>query len=151
VTLYAFVTFNVLLWCAAVSDVRRLRIPNALPALLALCSVALAFPSSPAEALSRTWSLLAVTVVAGALWVRGLLGGGDLKLLMACALWVPFPTLPTFAAALGLASGVQGVGALLLARMGTGSRSPGSAGLPQRVPYAVTIAAAGLCWSLLRR
>jgi Flp pilus assembly protein protease CpaA len=150
VPLYALVTFNGLLWCAAVSDLRTFRIPNLLPALLAFCGVALAFPASPAEALSRTLSFLAITAVAGATWWRGLLGGGDFKLLMGCALWIPLPTLPAFAIALGLASGVQGLTALLLARTRASADGPQPARLRQHVPFALSIAAAGLCWSLLR-
>src|SRR5205823_1157628 len=42
VTPVAFAAFNVVLLCAAVSDLRRYRIPNALPALLALAAVVLA-------------------------------------------------------------------------------------------------------------
>jgi prepilin peptidase CpaA len=150
VPLYALVTFNGLLWCAAASDLRSFRIPNVLPALLALCALALAFPPSPAEGLIRICSLVAITAIAGAAWWRGLLGGGDLKLLMACGLWIPLATLPTFAVALGLASGVQGLAALALARRPASPASPAPTRLRQRVPFAVSIAAAGLCWSLLR-
>lgn len=144
----AFLSFNALLWCAAASDLRRFRIPNFLPGLLAIAALALDFPASADEALSRTGSLLAVSLVGGALWLRGLLGGGDLKLLMACGLWVPLLGLPQFAAALGLASGLQGAVTLLAVHIQAGSSATLAAGLRRRLPYGLSIAAAGLYWSL---
>ena len=144
----AFAAFNVVLLCAAVSDLRRYRIPNALPALLALAGVVLAWPHSPAEALSRAGSLLLVALVGAPLWLRGALGGGDLKLLLACALWAPLGSLGTFLVALGLASGLQGVSALAWSRLFAGA--PLASAVHNRIPYAISIAAAGLVWSWLR-
>lgn len=142
----AFIAFNGLLLCAALSDLWRYRIPNALPSLLALSGLILAFPHSPVEAASRAGSAAIVSAVAGALWLRGLLGGGDLKLMMACALWMPLSGLASFAVALGLASGVQGVAALAISQ--TCLRTPMASAMRSRVPYALSITVAGLVWSL---
>lgn len=145
-SLVAFLAFNAVLLCAAVSDMRHYRIPNLLPAMLAVAGLVLAAPHSLAEALSRTGSLALVSLIVGALWLRGLMGGGDLKLLAACAMWIPLGGLATFALALGLASGVQGVVALAYIRVT--QSSPAASGLRGRVPYGLSIAAAGLVWSL---
>ena len=116
-SLFALLTFDALLLLAAVSDVRSFRIPNAISLLVAAGALLLAFPASPGEALSRAASLGLVGVITGALWLRGLLGGGDLKLLAACALWIPLGQLPAFAMAFGLASVVQGTTALAWTRL----------------------------------
>lgn len=145
-TLAPLLAFNAILLCAAASDIRDYRIPNLLPALLAIAGVTLAAPHSLGEALSRSGSLALVSLIAGALWLRGLLGGGDLKLLAACAVWIPLGGLPTFALALGLASGVQGLVALTFARVI--QRAPVASAVRGRLPYGLSIAAAGLVWSL---
>lgn len=139
------IAFNAIALSAAVFDLRLYRIPNAAPTLLALSAVLLAPPGTPAELASRLGSALAVGLVAGALWLRGVIGGGDLKLLMACALWIPLAGLPGFLMALGLASAIQGTLALALARLRPGAST--TAALRTRLPYAVSIAAACLVWS----
>ncbi|CAN7383092.1 prepilin peptidase [Phenylobacterium sp. LjRoot225] len=145
-SLIALLAFNAVLLCAAVSDVRHYRIPNLAPALLAIAGLVLAAPHSIGEALSRGGSLAVISLIAGALWLRGLLGGGDLKLLMACAVWIPLGGLSTFALALGLASGVQGLATLTFVRVI--QRTPAASAVRERVPYGLSIAAAGLVWSL---
>jgi prepilin peptidase CpaA len=140
--------FDALLLAAAASDVRRYRIPNVLPVALAAAGLVLAFPATPAEALSRAASFAVVSVVVGGLWLRGLMGGGDLKLLMACAIWIPLSELAPFALALGLASGAQGAAALAWTRLQHGA--PLAVAARNRLPYAVSIGAAGLAWTWLR-
>jgi prepilin peptidase CpaA len=147
VTTVSLLVFDALLLVAAASDVRRYQIPNVLPVALAAAGLILAFPAAPAAALSRAASVAVVCVVVGGLWLRGLMGGGDLKLLMACAIWIPLGELATFALALGLASGAQGMAALVWARAQGGSPL---AAARQRLPYGVSIAAAGLIWSWMR-
>lgn len=73
---------------AAVTDVRSLRIPNLIPASLAVC-----FPLA-AELINASvdWvvHLGVALLVLGAgfvLFTRGMLGGGDVKLLSAATLW----------------------------------------------------------------
>lgn len=141
----ALLVFDALLLAAAASDVRRFRIPNWLCVAVAAGALLLAFPATPTEALSRAGSFALVSLVAGALWLRGLLGGGDLKLLMACALWIPLGGLSTFGLAFGVASGVQGAATLAWARLTTGA--PLAQAARRRLPYALSIAAAGLVWS----
>lgn len=143
----AFLAFNGLLGCAAAIDLRTFRIPNWLPVLVAIAGVALNLPVSLGECLDRAAAVLIVAVVGGVLWLRGLFGGGDYKLLWACAVWVGISGLPTFLLAFGVASGAQGLATLLMATA-IGPSSPLRNPLHKRVPLAVSIAAAGLCWSL---
>jgi prepilin peptidase CpaA len=148
VTTASLLAFDALLVAAAASDVRRYRIPNVLVVALAAAGLVLAFPATPAEALSRAASFAVVSALVGGLWLRGLMGGGDFKLLMACALWIPLGELAPFALALGLASGVQGAAALAWTRLHHGA--PVAVAVRTRLPYAVSIGAAGLVWSWLR-
>jgi|GEM_PF-3826181 len=144
----AFLAFNSVLIGAAVGDLRCFRIPNLLPAALCLAGLTLAFPLTAGEGLSRAGSVAAVGLIGGALWLKGLMGGGDFKLLVACAVWIPLGGLPLFAMALGLASGLQGAAAL--ARAHCCGRTSLAAALRTRLPYGVSIAAAGLAWSVSR-
>lgn len=141
----SFVLFDGLLLLAAASDVRRYRIPNALSALLALGGLLLAFPATPGEALSRCGSFATLGLITGVLWLRGLLGGGDMKLLVACAAWIPFSGLAQFGLAFGVASVVQGLTALAWRRFAQGA--PLAQAARTRLPYALSIATAGFFWS----
>ncbi|WP_395670233.1 prepilin peptidase [Phenylobacterium sp.] len=138
----ALVVFNAILAAAAISDVRSYRIPNALPALLAAAALLLAPPDGLGDLVSRLATVAIVGLAAGVLWLRGALGGGDLKLLAACCAWLPFHTLSTFFLAFAAASLVQGLAVWALSRSG---RAVGGRAV---VPYAVSIAVAGAAWSL---
>jgi prepilin peptidase CpaA len=146
--LLPFIVFNAMLFFAAACDVWRHRIPNLIPLLLAIAGLLLAAPQSLSEAASRAGAVVLVGAVASTLWLRGWIGGGDLKLLVACSVWAPLGSLPLFVLALGLASGVQGLAALALARV-LGRTSLASAAR-SHIPYALSIAGAGVVWSVAR-
>ena len=72
---------------AALSDVRHRRIPHALVAVIAtlwLATVPALGPSAAAAALATAGGVLAAGIV---VWRCGWLGGGDVKLIAALALW----------------------------------------------------------------
>src|SRR5260370_24293776 len=82
--------FAGLMTTAAVEDFRRLMIPNALT--LALCvlwplHLATAPTITLAAALGAAGCGLAVFLAGALLFSRGLVGGGDVKLLTAATLW----------------------------------------------------------------
>ena len=106
-SLAAFVFFNGLLLVAAVYDLRSFRIPNQLSLVLAAAAVPLSPPASAEEAIGRLATVTIIGLVALGLYLKNALGGGDVKLLAACGLWIPLSGLPTFATALGLAGGLQ--------------------------------------------
>lgn len=135
--------FSGLLAAAAVSDVARYRIPNWLTATLAMAAVILVFPGSPGEALARAASFALVGGASLALYAGGAMGGGDVKLLAAAALWIPLVSLPPFLEALALAGGLQATWTLAARRLA----GPAEAAARPRMPYALAIAAAGLVWA----
>jgi prepilin peptidase CpaA len=93
-----------LLILAAVLDVLTRLIPNAIPAALALIGLALRVMDG-----TWPWALVAATimfVVALLCWLRGWMGGGDVKLLGACALLVPPASVFPMVTMVGVAGGL---------------------------------------------
>lgn len=132
-----------LLVIAAVGDVRRYLIPNrlcgvvaalALPYWIAVCMQTGA-PLLPALGLQLGVALLVFAGFA-LLFALGAMGGGDVKLIAALALWVPAHRIPELLFFVALAGGVLAL-VLILARRVRGSTS-------RAVPYGVAIAAGGL-------
>jgi prepilin peptidase CpaA len=110
---------------AALSDVARRRIPNRIIAVVALAGVARQLlAGAPVAALAAAGGVL---LVATLFWLRGVLGGGDVKLLAASALLVPAGLVPLLLLATALAGGV-------LAALNLGLR--GRVGVPARAPGA---------------
>ncbi|SMY06121.1 prepilin peptidase [Flavimaricola marinus] len=86
-----------ILFCAAYSDLRNLRIPNSL-SLLALALFAASLPFLPLqEAGLRILAASVVFVLGFGLFAFGLFGGGDVKLLSCLMLFIPAQSLNLFA------------------------------------------------------
>jgi prepilin peptidase CpaA len=144
--------FILLMATAAFEDFRRFIIPN--PLTIGLCVLwPFYFAAAPsmATALAAISCGLAVFAVGAFLFARGYVGGGDVKLLSAAALWAG----PAGLANLLLLTGILG-GALALfllvpggariatvARGALGQAVPDSAA-PRYVPYGVPIAIAAV-------
>jgi len=156
-----------LLLSAAVSDLARYRIRNkvvyAIVAAFAVGAVAdLAWPA-------LGWSVLAGVVmfaIGAVLFAFGVFGGGDVKLVAAMALWTGFADLPRFLLVMTAAGGVLGLVWLIKRRLrpvvfaaeaapaSDAAEGPSSADpshesapaqkIPNRIPYGVAIAIAGL-------
>jgi prepilin peptidase CpaA len=148
--------FAGLMVTAAFEDCRRLIIPNGL--ILGLCviwpvHVMTAPMLTLAAAGSAALCAAAVLFVGALLFSRGLIGGGDVKLLFAATLWAgPAATLPLLVLT-GLLGGVlcllllTPVGALIAAARPTlrePSGDPARGADPVLVPYGVAIAGAAL-------
>jgi prepilin peptidase CpaA len=147
--------FAGLMATAAFEDFRRLVIPNGL--ILGLCLlwplyVATAPMLTPAAAgFAALWA--AAVFIAGALlFSRGLIGGGDVKLLAAATLWAG-PATPSLLVLTGLLGGLLSLlfltpaGALIAAARPTHCDASGDTARganPVFVPYGVAIAAAAL-------
>lgn len=130
---------------AALTDTRTRRIPNLLPAALALLGavrivVALAAGGGAAAAAVDLGVTLAVFAAAAVAFGFGLLGGGDAKLLAAGALWLGAGAAGPFLLATVLAGGLLAVGYLVL---GWWRRRAG-AGDAGGLPYGIAIAAGGI-------
>jgi prepilin peptidase CpaA len=146
-----------LLVVAATHDLAARTIPNALSATLAGGGVLVHLGTGDLPAASVVAS--AVFAVAALCWLRGWLGGGDVKLFGATALAVPVVLVPLFVLGVGLAGGLLAVFYLLAQNLmpAAGPAAP-PASLPARVwraerwrirrggplPYAIAIAAGGV-------
>jgi len=148
--LAARVGFAGLMTVAAVEDLRRLTVPNSV--IIGFCAL---WHCYLAPAPNAAWAADACAVVLGGalLFARGLVGGGDVKLLAAAGLWAgPNKTLP-FLIVTGLLGGLLALlflipFATMLAEFGWLNSSRVNAAAPQApsivVPYGIAIAAAGV-------
>src|SRR5579859_3724248 len=146
--------FSGVIITAAFEDCRRLIIPNPLVlALLALWPLELMVGPAPIAALPLLAAIgcaLLVFVIGAALFARGLIGGGDVKLLAAAALWSGTAGTPQLVILTGLFGGVLAfflltpLGMQLSALRGTALGPTDSAIESNSVPYGLAIAAAAI-------
>lgn len=144
--------FILMMAAAAFEDFRRFIIPN--PLTLGLCILwPLYFAANPSIALGleAIGCGLAVFLVGALLFARGYLGGGDVKLLAAAALWAGPAGIANLLVLTGLFGGVLA----LFLMVPTGSRIAAAArgalgaavletAIARHVPYGVAIAAAAV-------
>lgn len=148
----AIVGFIVLLSAAAISDVRKLTIPNSYCLGIVLCYPF--FVLAPAQPVDWLGGLLVgggLLVVGFILFTTGRVGGGDAKLLAATSLWAGPGLIVEFVLLTALAGG--GIALLLYIRHRL-ARSPSLAALSaseaspdfaqQPMPYGVAIFAGGV-------
>jgi len=148
----AIVGFIALLSAAAISDVRKLTIPNSYCLGIVLCYPF--FVLAPAQPVDWMGGLLVcggLLVVGFVLFTTGRVGGGDAKLLAATSLWAGPGLLPEFILLTALAGG--GIALVLYVRHRR-ARSPSLATLAatevspdfaqQPMPYGVAIFAGGV-------
>lgn len=128
---------------AAVTDLRSRRIPNLLSVGLALVGFAriaagLWTGGSTATAALDLAAALAVFALGAAAFQLRMLGGGDVKLLAAGALWLGAAALGSFLMTTALVGGVLAVAYLLRMRFFR------PAGPEPGLPYGIAIAAGGI-------
>jgi prepilin peptidase CpaA len=157
-----------LLVAAAVSDITRYRIPNAIVyAIVAAFAVGAAFNFAWPAIVWPVLAGVAMFLLGAGLFALGLFGGGDVKLIAAMALWTGFADLPRFLLIMGAAGGLLGL--VLLIKRKRQQPAPASAALAEapvpsaaapspetpnaepprptrksHIPYGVGIAIAGL-------
>jgi len=141
--------FTGLMLIAAVEDLRRLVIPN--PVVLGLCVLwPLQLASAPVVSLTGAAiaALCAAAVFAGGalLFWRGLMGGGDVKLLTAATLWAGPASTPTLLIATAVLGGLLTLALLspLALRAVFAPAATADAAKQMPVPYGVAIAGAAL-------
>jgi prepilin peptidase CpaA len=141
----------------AYGDVRTRRIPNELAAAVGALGLArMSLAGDPGAALCTVAASAAVFMTAFLLFRRGLVGGGDVKLLTAASLLVGYDQLLGFLFVMGLCGGLVALAVLAADKLGRWRRPvmPATA-IPQprerretagrpSVPYGVAIAAAGV-------
>jgi prepilin peptidase CpaA len=151
--------FAALMGMAAVEDCRRLVIPDrlVLAALLLWPIHLLSMPVHLSTGLAAAGGALAVFIAGALLHARGLVGGGDVKLLAVAALWAGGARLPALLVVTGLCGGALSL--LLLTsfgrRLGAGRRGTSGGEQPATpdgnavlVPYGAAIAGAALIVTL---
>ena len=134
----------------AYGDIRTRRIPNELiVAILALAAFRIAVDSDPRAGLFTLAASAALFVATFLLFWRGLLGGGDVKLIGATALLIGYHSFFEFLFVMSISGALVAVA--VLARDRLGARRATTPALedqetPARltVPYGVAIAAAGI-------
>jgi prepilin peptidase CpaA len=144
--------FTGLMVVAAVEDFRRLVIPNAIVA--GLCVLwPLHLATAPSVTLAGSFGAagcaVAVFLAGALLFSRGLIGGGDVKLLAAATLWVGPASTPALLIATALVGGSLSLVLLFSATMraATGwAKAAAASSMP--VPYGVAIAAAAVIVTL---
>ena len=150
-----------LLLYVAANDIATRLIPNEICAALALLGLAGQFAGAShlVESLIVAASLF---VLLAALYARGLVGGGDVKLLVALALGLPLAGTLTMLTVMALAGGVLALTHLGLRNLPSPRLAPAGASVLRRVyaverwrnlrraplPYGAAIACGGI-WSLL--
>ena len=141
--------FGALLVAAGCFDVMRLRIPNLIPlGMLALFALEVLLGTSAAAPLNHLVAMLLALVLLLPLFALEMLGGGDVKLLAAVALWLGMGKLAPLLILVGIAGGIF---ALLwlsirwLVRTGLpGRRLPASLQARAPLPFALPIIAVAL-------
>lgn len=144
--------FPALLVLAAASDVGRYVIPDWVSIALAAAFLAGAVVAGmpwPAVAW-HAGTGLAMFLLGFVLFAFRAIGGGDVKLLAACAVWTGWPDLPRFVLYVALFGGVAGLMLLAARRALRGRPAPARPWLArllrpgQGIPYGTAIAAGGL-------
>jgi prepilin peptidase CpaA len=101
------IPLTLLLAAAAITDVWRRRIPNALSGASGLLGLI-------AQAATHGWMAAGSGMAAGVAtvailwraWLKGQIGGGDVKLAGAAAIWMGLPLLPQFAVVTAVSGGL---------------------------------------------
>jgi prepilin peptidase CpaA len=106
----AAVGFGALLVAASCFDVLRLRIPNAIPVgLIALFTLQVLFGSGVQAPLGHLFAMGLALLILLPLFALDMLGGGDVKLLAAVALWLGMSKLAVLLILVGIVGGAFAV------------------------------------------
>ncbi|PZO87964.1 MAG: peptidase [Sphingomonas sanxanigenens] len=135
-----------LLLVAAFTDIRNRTIANGLNAAIALLAPLYWWSNGlspwPDMAIQFGLALAIFAIFAGA-FAFGMMGGGDVKLLGALALWLPLLTMVRLLVIMSVAGGVLTLGMLIMHKIRKSNRN-------LEIPYGVAIAFAGL-WVIAER
>lgn len=139
----ATIVFATLLGTAAISDIRYLRIPNLIPLLLVACFVMQAVFDGVQGMTGHLVAMLIVLALLLPLFAMNVLGGGDVKLLAAAALWLGMADLPLLLVCVAIFGGVFAALWLplrwVVARTLPDQSLPASLQLKAALPYGVPI------------
>lgn len=149
----AVAIYVVALICAAVSDFRSMEIPNWTSIAIAVTFLPSAwFAGISAFDISVHYGIGAVLLAGGAvLFAKGVIGGGDVKLLAAAGVWMDLDDIGPYLVVVSLLGGLLAIGILAVNRVAALRRmlaalpwAGGKQGVSQPIPYGVAIALAAL-------
>ena len=147
--------FALLLIAAAVEDAIRLRISNITVGLVLLGAIVTAFILGMEPRMWQNLALLVAALVVGTpLFARGILGGGDVKLLAATLAWFNLPAAPNLLMAVALSGGILALLIIALRSFNWSDETRQRAVVLKRrggIPYGVAIAAGALITMALQR
>lgn len=147
--------FAFLLVAAAIEDAVRLRISNIIVVLVLLGAVVTAFILGIELRMWQNVALLVAALAIGTpLFGRGILGGGDVKLMAATFAWFNLSAAPNLLLAIALAGGVLALLVIALRSLNWSEKARQRAVVLQRrggIPYGVAIAAGALISMALQR
>jgi prepilin peptidase CpaA len=130
---------------AATTDIRSRTISNVLNAGIALAAPLFWWATGlslwPGVAIQIGFALAVFAAFAG-LFAMGAMGGGDVKLIGALALWFPIGPFVSLLTIMAILGGLLTIGMLVFHKFRPSER-------PLEVPYGVAIAAAG-AWSIVQ-
>jgi len=157
VTLQKIIAFTAmaLLVFAAYSDIRTFRIPNLLVLAIAILGVGrLVLFGNPIAAIYAVSAAVLIFVIGFVLFSRGLIGGGDVKLLIATVLLIRYPDLLSFLMRMGVFGALLSVTIIVVRNYLPPFLGPRLAAqvatIRPAVPYGVAIAGAGIMTLLLQ-
>jgi prepilin peptidase CpaA len=146
---YAFLAMTFLLLCAAAwTDLRSRIIPNVIPAAVFVVALAacIVLPDLRADWGWRAASFVVMFAVCFAAFAAGVLGGGDVKLLIALSPWIALPKLANLLFFIGVAGGAL---ALIFILAALARREEAKTALRQRIPYGVAILAGAVAVAII--
>jgi prepilin peptidase CpaA len=153
----AILVLTAALIAAAISDAATFLIPNRYPAAIIAAYVAYAFGKPAPFWLQGAAVGVAFLAVGALLFDRGVLGGGDVKLLAASALWAGLDQLTLLLVVTGIGSGVLALALLSPLHRLMPARAGGPPGgddlrskLGRPIPFGIAIAAAGMGVAITR-
>ena len=134
------VLLAVLLLMAAWTDIKTRTISNELNATIALLAIGfwwVAGESLWPDVALRIAVAMGIFILFALLFMLRMMGGGDVKMIAALALWLPFSALMVMVTVMALAGGVITLFLVIRQRWRPNAERP-------EVPYGVAIAAGGL-------
>lgn len=142
---WLIILFCLTLAVAAAEDAIRLRISNILVVAVAAGAIVAIFAQGPSFALWQNIAFATAILAAGtAFFSAGAVGGGDVKLFAAVALWVDLGHAPVLLAAVFIAGGLLAAAMLSLRLLPGRGGGAGLKASSRRIPYGIAIASGAL-------
>jgi prepilin peptidase CpaA len=139
-----------LLMAVALSDLKKLKIPNSYCLATVTLFIVAVFAGMAPDYSQRLWVAATVLAVGFGAYCLGLFGGGDVKFLSALLLFIPADSLQVYALVFAAAMLIGIVGFMSLKRLPAVAKLPWRSLVPGRqLPMGVPLALSGLLHPLV--